>query len=259
MATPPKPLSSRIAVITGASSGIGEALARDFAAQGAKLVLNARRADRLAALKRELGPERVATVQGDAADQSVIDSLLDTAKSTFGRDADLVIVNAGRGLRGSVTDSDTAQWEQMIRINLLGAARLMRSAAKRLSESVPAEQWRDHPRDLVVLGSSVGRNISPFSSMYGSTKFAVGSLAEALRRELAPEGIRVSLVEPAVIKSEFQESAGYDPVTFGQFMDRIGPVLSPEDAARTISFIVTQPAHVHINEVMLRPTRQEYP
>lgn len=270
-------LSGRIAVVTGASAGIGEATARSFAAAGAKVVLNARRKERLEELARSLGgPERAAVVAGDAAAPSVIQGMLDTARDRFGggsREADLVVVNAGRGLRGSVLDSDDSQWEEVIRTNYLGAARLMRAAAERMIGKLPIvqgppkdappprppEDWLKRPRDIVVLGSTVGRHISPFSSMYGSGKASVHMLAESLRRLLAPRGVRVSLLEPGIVKSEFQGAAGYDPVSFGQFMEGIGPVLEPADLARTILFIASQPAHVCINDVMIRPTRQEYP
>jgi NADP-dependent 3-hydroxy acid dehydrogenase YdfG len=87
----------------------------------------------------------------------------------------------------------------------------------------------------------------------------VHMLAESLRRIMAPRGVRVTLLEPGIVKSEFQQAANYDPVSFGAFMDSISPVLSPEDVARVITFVVTQPAGVHINDVMIRPTRQEYP
>ncbi|MEX2219765.1 MAG: SDR family NAD(P)-dependent oxidoreductase [Phycisphaerales bacterium] len=274
---PPGPLHDRIAVITGASAGIGEAAARALAGAGARVVLNARRADRLDALANELGgPSRAAAAPGDAADPGVIRSMLDAARDRFGngtREADLVLVNAGRGLRGSVYTSDQTRWEEVIRTNLTAAASLMRAAAERMAGPVevvagppkdgpppqPPPGWLDRPRDIVVLGSTVGRHVSPFSSMYGSTKAAVHMLAESLRRTLAPRGIRVSLLEPGVVRSEFQAQAGYDPQSFGQFMDSISPVLTPEDVARIIVFMVGQPAGVHINDMMIRPTRQEYP
>ena len=134
---------------------------------------------------------------GDCAEQGVIDAMLDAAKSGFGREADLVVVNAGRGLRGSVMDSDPAQWEDMIRTNVLGAARLCRAAGLRMAALADADAgagrtWRDSQRDIIVLGSVVGRNVSPFSSMYGSSKFAVHGLAEGLRRELGPKRIRAA-------------------------------------------------------------------
>jgi NADP-dependent 3-hydroxy acid dehydrogenase YdfG len=267
-------LKGRIAVVTGASAGIGAAVARELAGAGASVILNARRRERLDELATELG-DRAAVVAGDCCDAGVIQQALDAARQHFGggqREADLVVVNAGRGLRGSVYDSDDAQWEEVIRINLLGAARLMRAAAERMAGPLPVvqgapqatvaqvpEDWLFRPRDIVVLGSTVGRHLSPFSSMYGSTKAGVHMLAESLRRLCAPRGVRVSLLEPGIVRSEFQEVAGYDPMSFGAFMDSIAPVLAPEDVARLVLFIVSQPAGVHVNDVMIRPTRQEYP
>lgn len=250
----PTDLSSRTALITGATAGIGEAIARDLASRRCRLILNARRKDRLDALAREV---RAAAIPGDAADQSVIDAMLSAGP------VDAAIVNAGRGLAGSVSTSDPAQWEEMIRINLLAAARLMRSAAARMLESLAtvggAGGWQQHPRDIIVIGSIVGRHVSPFSSMYGSTKFAVHGLAEGLRREVAPKGIRVSLIEPGFVASEFQAVAGYQDDWFKGVVDRIGPVLEPADVARAVSFILEQPAHAHISDIVIRPTRQDYP
>ncbi len=256
-------LEGRTAVVSGASAGIGRAVALELARRGARLVVNARRAERLGALKNEieseLGPGRCAVVAGDCAEPGVIDAMLDTAADALGSPADLVVVNAGRGLAGSLTTSDPEQWESLIRTNLLAAARLMRAAAERMLDDVSPETWRDHPHDIVVLGSTVGRHISPFSSMYGSTKFAVHSLAEALRREAGPKGVRVSLIEPAIVASEFQAVAGYSEELVSGFDERFGPVLEPADIARTIAFIAAQPASVHICDTVIRPTRQDYP
>lgn len=257
-------LAGRVAVVTGASAGIGRAVVRDLVTGGANVVINARRADRLEALREELhkefGSDRVVVVAGDAGDADVIDAVLDAAQGSFGSEADLVVVNAGRGLSGSVLSSEVDQWEEMIRTNIQGAALLMRRAAKRMLADIEARgDWLKHPHDLVVLGSTVGRHISPFSSMYGSTKFAVNSLAEALRREIGPSGVRVSLIEPGIVKSEFQQVAGYDPEAFSKIMDRVGPVLEGEDIARAIRCIVSQPAHVAIGDLVIRSTRQDYP
>ena len=268
---PPKPLDSRIALITGSSAGIGQDCARHLASLGAKLILNARREPNLAKLVNELNDQyptsdaspRAAFVAGDAADQSTIDKMMAaTAQLALDepRTPDIVIVNAGRGLNGSVMTSDTAQWEEMVRTNLLGTARLIRTAGIALQKLQESRNWPDGgPADLVILGSTVGRHISPFSSMYGSTKFAVNSLAEAARRELGPKGVRVSLIEPGIVKSEFQQVAGYDEDNFGDLMDTISPVLSPMDIARTIAFIISQPPGMHISDVVIRSTRQEYP
>lgn len=260
-----KPLENRIAVVTGASSGIGEAAARDLVAQGASVVLNARRIEPLERLSKELGHHKTAVLAGDASNPLAVDAMLEAAKDRFGkgqREADLVIVNAGRGLRGSVMDSDPEQWEEMVRTNILGAAHLIREAGTRMLRSTEGLSGPDlvkSPRDIVVLGSTVGRHISPFSSMYGSTKFAVNSMAEAARRELGPKGIRVTLLEPGFVVSEFQGVAGYADEWFKGVVDRIGPVLTPADIARVITFVVTQPPAMHLNDIVIRSTRQDYP
>lgn len=262
-------LAGRVVIVTGATAGIGLAIAKDVVSHGARVVINGRRAERLDAIARELNgghPTAIAaTVVGDCAEQGVIDAMFDTARRAFGGDASCVVVNAGRGLNGSVVTSDPEQWEEMIRTNLLGAARLVRTAAQRMLGSPDpakvtlAPDWTTRPRDIIVIGSVVGRHVSPFSSMYGSTKFGVHGLTEGVRRELGPKGIRVSLVEPAFVVSEFQGVAGYKDEWFKGVLEKFGPVLEPADVARLVSFIASQPAAVHVGNVLVRPTRQEYP
>ncbi|MCA9280029.1 MAG: SDR family NAD(P)-dependent oxidoreductase [Phycisphaeraceae bacterium] len=255
--------SDRIGVITGASAGIGQALVEQLHAAGARLVINARRRDRLQDIARRLGEDRIAVFAGNAGDQHVIDQMLDSAANRYGRQADLIVANAGRGLRGDVLDSDASVWEDLFHVLTIGAARLMRDGTKRMESLAPTHGNEGEPpklpRDLVVIGSTVGRNLSPFSSFYGSAKAATHMLTESLRRVAAPKGIRVSLIEPGIVKTEFQGAAGYDPVSFGQFMETISPPLSADDVARSIMFLLSQPPGVHINELMIRPTRQQYP
>lgn len=259
------PFRDRVAIITGATAGIGEAVVRDLVAHGCLCVINGRRPDRLKQLVTELGEEDVVAVPGDAADDRIISAMLDAGRNSLGvqgREADLIVVNAGRGLKGSAIDSDVGQWEELVRTNLLAAAKLIREAARRMLAEMGAATGAaalDRPRDIVVLGSTVGRHVSPFSSMYGSTKFAVHGLVEGVRRELGPKGIRVSLVEPGFVESEFQGVAGYDPAWFASVKDRIGPVLTPTDIAELVTFIVSRPPRVHVNDVVVRPTRQDYP
>jgi len=259
------PLRGRVAVVTGATAGIGEAIARDLVGAGAQVVLNGRRAGRLGELVEELGRDHVRGVAGDAADEGVIGRMLDAARDelgTPGREADLIVINAGRGLAGTALTSDKSAWDEMLRTNILGAALLLRGAGERLVKELGGASGTaalDRARDIVVLGSTVGRHISPFSSMYGATKFAVNSLAEATRRELGPKGIRVTLIEPGFVVSEFQGVAGYEPKWFDDVVARIGPVLTPADVARSVTFVVSQPPAVHVSDVLIRPTRQEYP
>lgn len=257
-------LDRRVALVTGASAGIGLAIAEHLAQAGARVVVNARRAERLGELVARLGLDRAAAAPGDAADPAALTAALDLARSRFGAEADLVVINAGRGLAGSPVTSDPAQWEQMLRTNVLGVAHLIRQSAQRMLAMAPAPAgpegpWRSAPRDIVVIGSVVGRHVSPFSSMYGSTKFAVHGLVEGARRELAPSGVRVTLIEPGFVVSEFQGVAGYKDDWFRSILQRIGPVLEPADVARAVVFATAQPAHVHVGDVLLRPVRQDYP
>ena len=262
-------LEGRIAIVTGASAGIGEATARRLHESGARVVINARGAERLSEVAKQMGAkggaERVRLVAGDCSEQGVIDAMLEESKRAFGAEADLVIVNAGRGLNGSVMGSDLAQWEEVVRTNVLGAARLIRAAGKRMLERVPVEEcgregaWLKVPRDIVVIGSVVGRHVSPFSSMYGATKFAVHGMTEGVRRELGPRGVRVTLIEPGFVVSEFQRVAGYEDAWFESMKEKFAPMLEPRDVARMIEFVAAQPAHVHVSDILVRPTRQEYP
>lgn len=247
----------RIAIVTGATSGIGEATARRFVAAGFAVVGNGRNAGKLSALETELG-SAFRGVAGDAADLVLLERLFAAAEEHFGGAADIVVANAGRGLGGSVKDADLGQFEEVLKINVSGTLVLLQKAAQRMV----VNQQGAYPKaaaDIVIIGSVVGRNISPFSAVYGSSKFAVHALAEGLRREIGPQGVRVSLVEPGIVLSGFQAGAGYSDELVGQFHDRFGPLLTGGEVADTIHFIVSQPPHVHISDCVLRPTRQDYP
>jgi NADP-dependent 3-hydroxy acid dehydrogenase YdfG len=247
----------RIAIVTGATSGIGEATVRKFIAEGYAVVGNGRNSQKLAELEQDLGLA-FCGIAGDASDQKIIDVVFTMAHQRFGKAADIIIANAGRGLGGSVKDADLAEFENVLKINVTGTLALLQKAAKQMLD----HQQIDYPTataDIVIIGSVVGRHISPFSAVYGATKFAVHSLAEGLRRELGPKGIRVSLVEPGLVLSGFQAEAGYSDELVQSFKDKFGPLLIGEDVANTIHFIVSQPPHVHISDIMVRPTRQDYP
>jgi NADP-dependent 3-hydroxy acid dehydrogenase YdfG len=147
--------------------------------------------------------------------------------------------------------SDESHWDELYELNVLAAARLMRRAAHWMIEQKTG--------DIVVLGSVSGHNISPFSGFYGSSKWALASLAEALRRELTPHRIRVSTIKPGVVESEFQAVAGYDRENFYNTIARYGSLLQPDDVADAITYMVTRPPHVSINEIVIRPAGQDYP
>ena len=247
----------RIAIITGTTSGIGEATMRKFVAAGFGVVGNGRKAEKLAVLEDEMGPA-FCGVAGDAADESVLHQLFDRAVDRFGREADIVVANAGRGLGGSVKDADLNEFEAVLKINVSGALSLVQKAARKMVKT----QQKAYPQsaaDIVIIGSVVGRHISPFSAVYGASKFAVHALAEGLRREIGPQGVRVSLVEPGAVLSGFQAAAGYSDEMVHGFHEKFGPLLIGDDIANAIYHIVTQPPHVHISDVVVRPTRQDYP
>lgn len=248
---------SRIAIVTGASSGIGEATARRLVAGGFGVVGNARSADKLKQMEQEMG-EAFCGIAGDASDSALLDRLFSAAVERFGRPADIVVANAGRGLGGAVTDADLTRFEDILKLNVTGTLALLQKAARQMVER-QASDFPDSAADIVIVGSVVGRHISPFSAVYGSTKFAVHGLAEGLRREIGPKGVRVTLVEPGVVVSGFQDAAGYDDSQVDVFNERFGPLLYGEDIANAVHFVVNQPPHVHVSDIMVRPTRQDYP
>lgn len=247
----------RIAVVTGATSGIGEATAKKFAAAGFGVVGNGRNADKLAELEGEIGPA-FRGVSGDAVEHVVIEQMFGAAVEHFGREPDIVVVNAGRGLGGAVSGADLEQFDDVLRINVSGALALMKDAAQKMFDA-QENGFPDKGADIVIIGSVVGRHVSPFSAIYGASKAAVHSLAEGLRREAGPKGVRVTLVEPGFVLSGFQAGAGYSDEMVDGFKDKFGPLLGGDDVANAIHYVVSQPPHVHLSDIMIRPTRQDYP
>ncbi len=245
-------LKNKTALITGASSGIGRATGILLARRGAVVVLIARRDKQLQDAAQEIkasGGTAIA-ITADISRTEEIDRCLAICLEKTGR-LDIAVVNAGRGLAGGLLSSDETQWEEMYKLNVLSAARLMRRCG----------EWmvRHGAGDIVVLGSVSGYHISPFSGFYGSTKWAITALAEAFRREVASRGIRVSTIKPGVVESEFQTVAGYDRDNFYKTIEKYGALLKPEDVADAIAYIVTRPPHVLINDLVIRPAGQDYP
>lgn len=250
-------MNTRIAIVTGATSGIGEATVRKLIEVGMQVVGNGRTREKLATLEKELGSS-FCGVAGDAGDEKVIDQLFAAAQEHFGGEANLVVINAGRGLGGSVTTSDQSQLDDLLNVNVKGAALLMQKAALKMVK----QQEKGFPKsaaDIVIIGSVVGRHISPFSAVYGASKFAVHALAEGLRREVGPKGVRVSLVQPGIVISGFQDVAGYSDELVQGFHDKFGPLPTAADIADAICHVTTLPPHINISDIVVRPTRQEYP
>jgi NADP-dependent 3-hydroxy acid dehydrogenase YdfG len=250
-----KSLIGKTAIVTGASSGIGRATALSLAQAGAAVVICARRKNRLDELAAEIDAQggKSLAVAGDAGAPADIDRLLDRTLNwkDGGSKYDIVVVNAGRGLAGGILASDESRWQALYQLNVLGAGHLMRRAGQYLTQRQRG--------DIVVIGSVVGKNISPFSSFYGSTKFAVSAMAEGLRREVCAQGVRVAVVMPGVVLTEFQQAAGYDQENFGKGVARFGKLLDPQAIADGIRWLLTLPAHVNVSEIMIRPTGQDYP
>jgi NADP-dependent 3-hydroxy acid dehydrogenase YdfG len=250
-----KILSGKTAIVTGASSGIGQATALTLAQAGAAVVIQARRKDRLTKVVEDIQTQggKALAIAGDTSLTSDTDRLLEKTLEwkEGGCKYDIVVVNAGRGLAGGTLSSDNYQWEEVYHTNVLGAAYLMRSAAKHFVERKRG--------DIVAIGSVVGRNISPFSAFYGSSKFAIGAITEGLRQEVCKYGVRVSLVMPGIVVSEFQKVAGYNEDNFYKGIAHMGKLLKPQAIADGICWLLTQPPNVNVSEIMIRPTGQNYP
>jgi len=257
-------MKHRIAVITGASSGIGRATALRLAEEGYRLVLNARNKEKLCKVGEEAarisGIEMVKVEAGDATDPQVTERCIAISLDAWKELPGVLIACAGRGLPGTVLNSDPSQWDDLINTNIKGLMYQMKGFGKIMLDQADGQRdFVEDPLDIVVVGSTIGRNVSPFNSVYGSTKFAAHGLTEALRRQLGPRGIRVTLVEPGLVGTNFQQAAGYDPDWFKNYSTEVGPILTGNDVAGVIAFLLGLPGNVHLDNISIRPTRQAYP
>ena len=221
-----------VMLITGASSGIGAETARSAARQGYRLVLAARSEDKLAGLRQELGgEENVLTVRCDVQSESDQKAMVRQALDTFGQ-IDAVFANAGRGGEpGGFSKADPGVWKDMILTNVLGVGLTIQACLPALRES------RGH---LLLTGSAAGRVTIP-GSMYSATKWAVSGIGYGVREELRGSGIRVTLIEPGMVNTPF-------------FDEPPAHALKPADIANAVMYAVAQPAHVDVNEILVRPT-----
>lgn len=251
-------LQNRLALVTGATSGIGEAICLNLINAGMKVIGTGRNKEKLSIIQNQY-PEAFLGIDGDIYDTDLQHRLFSEGSNHFGCPVTLVVCNAGRGLGGPVSSADLSQFEEMIRVNLTATLKLMQISAQYLLNQRESLSYPEQALDIVVIGSIVGRHVSPFSAVYGSSKFAIHSLAEALRREICAKGIRVTLIEPGFVLSGFQDVAGYSEAMVNGMKEKYGPLLMPEDIARSVNFIASQPPHVHISDIIVRPTKQDYP
>jgi NADP-dependent 3-hydroxy acid dehydrogenase YdfG len=248
-------LDGTVALVTGASSGIGEASARALAAQGAAVALAARRKDRLDALTAELQRDgaRALALQTDVTDQGQAQAAVQRTVDELGR-LDTVVNNAGVMLLGAIENAPVEEWDRMIALNLQGLLYIAHAALPHLLGAAQREPRR--VADLVNISSVAGRQARLGSGVYNLTKHGVGAFSESARQELTQRHLRVSLVEPGAVETELSDHLR--PEVREQMMQRFGDIerLQAPDIADAILYIVTRPRHVAVNEILIRPTEQ---
>ncbi len=244
-------LDGKVALITGASSGIGEATALALAAEGARVAIAARRADRLEALASRItaaGGEALALTT-DITDLAQAQGMVRQVAERWGR-LDILVNNAGVLLLGPVSGADITDWQRMINLNLLGLLYVTH-------EALPLMQQQG-AGDIVNVSSVAGRVARAGNGVYAATKFGVVAFSEALRQEVARQHIRITVVEPGIVDTELGDHITDQAAKRGlqEWKQTLTPLAS-EDIAAAITYAVTQPPHVTINELLVRPTEQD--
>jgi NADP-dependent 3-hydroxy acid dehydrogenase YdfG len=237
--------SGRVAVITGASSGIGEATARALVADGNTVALLARRADRIAAIADELGDAAVA-IEADVTDRDSLVAAAERVERELGG-ADVLVNNAGVMLLGPFSSGQRADYRQMVEVNLLGAI---------TATEVFLDQIRRNKGDLVNISSVAGRTARIGNAAYAATKWGINGWSEGLRQELQPD-VRVMVVEPGAVATELTDHITHEATkaaTKGYVADL---AITAEDIAAVIAFAVSRPHRMALNEILVRPTAQE--
>jgi NADP-dependent 3-hydroxy acid dehydrogenase YdfG len=247
-------LEGTVALVTGASSGIGAATAAALAAQGAAVALAARRGDRLGALAadiREQGGTALA-LECDVTDERQAAGAVERAVGELGR-LDTLVNNAGVMLLGPVVGAPMPEWQQMVQLNVLGVLYCAHAALPHLLRA--AEDEPRHVADMVNISSVAGRAARTGNGVYSLTKHGVGAFSESLRQEVTKRYLRVSLVEPGATATEL--ASHNRPEVLESIRSQFGQTMDPADIADAIAYIVTRPRHVAVNEMLIRPTEQE--
>ncbi|GAC1522857.1 MAG: SDR family NAD(P)-dependent oxidoreductase [Vulcanimicrobiaceae bacterium] len=249
-------LAGTVALVTGASSGIGEATARALAARGSHVAIVARRRDRLDALAMSIRSNygSALVIEADITDDAAAQGAVERTVAEYGR-LDTVVNNAGVMLLGPISDADPSEWRRMLDLNVTALMAVTHAALPHLKRAAA-----DGPRrvaDLVNVSSVAGRIARSGSGVYNASKFAVGAFSESLRQEVTREHVRVSLVEPGAVDTELI-SHNTDAVK-ATLAKRLGELewLHASDIADGVTYIVTRPRHVSINELLIRPTEQD--
>jgi NADP-dependent 3-hydroxy acid dehydrogenase YdfG len=248
-------LEGTVALVTGASSGIGEATARALAAEGAKVAVSARRLERLEKLASELGGQghTALAIESDATDQAQAIDAVERTISELGR-LDLVVNNAGVMLLGPIEDAPTEEWDRMIDLNLKGLINTTHAALPHLLAA--ASDSGRNCADVVNISSVAGRVARSGSGVYNLTKHGVGAFSESFRQEFASRHVRSTIVEPGAVATELTDHLrdGVREKVRERFTDM--EMLQAPDIADAIVYAVTRPWHVCLNEILIRPTEQ---
>jgi len=241
-------ITGKVVVITGASSGLGEATTRLLAAKGAKLVIGARRKGRLDALAQELGAD-VKVLETDVVHHEQVQALVDTATSRFGR-IDVMINNAGLMPLSPLERLKIDDWDRMIDVNIKGVLYGIAAALP-----VMTAQRSGH---IINVSSVAGHKVRPGSSVYSATKHAVRVLSEGLRQEVKPYGIRTTIISPGAVNTELADSVTEADV--GEDVKKMYATIGipAESFARAVAYAIGQPEDIDVNEILFRPTAQEY-
>lgn len=227
-------LTDKVAVVTGAGSGIGEAIATLLHEEGAKVVLAGRNKEKLQNVANQLSQDNVKVVPTDVTNKEEVDELIKIAEETFGR-LDIVINSAGQMLSSKITDYQVDEWDSMIDVNIKGTLYTAQAALPTM-----LEQSSGH---LINISSISGFEVTKISTIYSATKAAVHTITQGLEKELAKTGVKVTSISPGMVDTAI--TAAYNP------SDR--KKLDPQDIAEAVLYALTQPSHVNVNEITVRP------
>ncbi|WP_270182379.1 SDR family oxidoreductase [Alkalihalobacillus sp. CinArs1] len=241
-------LEGKVVLVTGASSGIGEAIARHIADEGANVVLAARREEKLTDLAQSLNDQsngKALVVKTDVTKKEDMENLVKEAKDTYGK-VDMIINNAGVMLLSFMKNDEVDQWTQMVDVNINGVLHGV--------HAVLPDMLKQESGHIVNVSSVAGHEVFPSSSVYSATKYAVRALSMGLEKELSKTGVRVTNISPGAVESELTNHITDDEV-LEMFKDRAASMkkLQADDIARAVVYALTQPDYVNVNEVVVRP------